>query len=122
MKQWQAVNGNFDEIFAGTSRGFFFVDVKYGTAAGATEKVNIQSGSWSFDYETSAQRPHNVGTHLMGTPHNIHATSAHNEHLTHRWRTQRPHNVHATSTQRWHNIHAQSAHRLATSRHFQSVH
>ena len=43
MKQWQAVDGNFDEIFAGTSRGFFFVDVKYGTAAGATEKVNIQS-------------------------------------------------------------------------------
>ena len=30
-------------------------------------------GSWSFDYETSAQRPHNVGTNLMGTPHNFHA-------------------------------------------------
>ena len=77
-----------------------------------------KSGSWFFDYETSAQRPHNVGTHLMGTPHNIQATSAHNEHLAHCWRAQRPHNVHATSTQRWHNVRAQSANRLATSRHF----
>ena len=60
----------------------------------------FNTGSWSFDYETSAQRPQNVGTHLMGSPHNIHATSAHNEHLAHRWRTQRPHNVHATLAQR----------------------
>ena len=29
----------------------------------------FKSGSWSFNYETSAQRPHNVGTHLMGTTH-----------------------------------------------------
>ena len=79
-------------------------------------------GSWSFDYETSAKRRHNVGTHLMGTPHDIHAISAHNEHLAHRRRTQRPHNVHTTSTQRWHNVRAQSAHRLATNRHLQSVH
>ena len=90
------------------------------TADGDSPKV--LKGSWSFDYETSAQRPLNVGTHLMGTPHNIHATSAHNEHLAHRWRTQRPHNVHTTSTQRWHNVRAQSAHRLATNRHLQSVH
>ena len=56
-----------------------------------------KSGSWFFDYETSAQRPHNVGTHLIGTLTNIHATLAHDEHLTHRWHTQRPRNVGTTS-------------------------
>ena len=32
----------------------------------------------------TTKRPHNVCTHLMGTPLNTHATSAYNEHLTNR--------------------------------------